>query len=97
MTQLGSISNNHLSITCKVCGYNTLLAVKPLIERLGWEIRLQDVVPQLRCSGCKATRYGRIDLEGQVEFQIVYVGGSGEALLGGKSTIDPKPTGRLSD
>lgn len=88
MTQLGSISGNHLSITCKVCGYNNLVAVKPLIERLGWETRLQDVVPNLRCSSCKA--------KGQVEFQIVYVGGSGEALLGGKATRDPKPTGRLS-
>ena len=88
MTQLGSISNNHLSITCKVCGYNTLLAVQPLIGRLGWEARLSDVVPNLRCSGCKA--------KGQVGFQIVYVGGSGEALLGGKATGDPRPTGRLS-
>lgn len=67
-----------------------MLAVGPLIERLergsatasrprGWEARLQDVVPNLRCNSCKATRYGRIDLEGQVELQIVYVGGSGEA------------------
>lgn len=54
-------------------------------------------MPNLRCSSCKATRYGRIDLEGQVTFQIVFVGGSGEALLGGKATRDPKPTGRLSD
>jgi hypothetical protein len=88
MTKLGSISGNHLSITCKVCGYNTLLAVKPLIERLGWEARLTDVVPNLRCSSCKA--------KGQVTFQIVFVGGSGEALLGGKATKEPKPTGRLS-
>ena len=29
-------------------------------------------------------------------FQIVYVGGSGEALLGGKATKEPEPTGRLS-
>lgn len=60
------------------------------------EARMQDVVPNLRCSGCKATRYGRIDLEGQVTFQIVFVGGSGEALLGGKATKDPKPTEMLS-
>lgn len=88
MTQLGSISGNHLSITCRVCRTHKMLAVKPLIERLGWETRLQDVVPNLRCSSCKA--------KGQVELQIVYVGGSGEALLGGKATKDPKPTGRVS-
>lgn len=88
MTQLGSISGNHLSITCKVCRTHKMLSVKLLIDRLGWEARLQDVAPNLRCSSCKA--------KGQVEFQIVYVGGSGEALLGGKATRDPKPTGRLS-
>ena len=88
MTQLGSISGNHLSVTCKVCSAHKMLAVKPLIERLGWETRLQDVVPRLRCSCCKAM--------GQVTFQIVFVGGSGEAMLGAKATRDPKPTGRLS-
>lgn len=65
-----------------------MLPVKPLIDRLGWEARLQDVVPNLRCSRCKA--------KGQVEFQIVFVGGSGEAMLGAKATRDPKPTGKLS-
>lgn len=56
---------------------------------MGWEARLADVVPKLTCSHCKA--------KGQVEFQIVYVGGSGEALLGGKATRDPKPTGTVSE
>lgn len=60
--------------------------MKPLTDRLGWEARLQDVVPNLRCSRCKA--------KGQVEFQIVFVGGSGEALLGAKAVKDPKATGR---
>jgi hypothetical protein len=55
---------------------------------LGWETRLTDVVQNLRCSNCKA--------KGQVTIQIVFVGGSGEALLGGKATRDPKPTGRQS-
>ena len=73
MTLLGSISNNHLSITCKVCKSHRMLTVKPLIEKLGWETNLKDVVPNLRCSSCKVKR--------QVEFQIVFVGGSGEAML----------------
>lgn len=66
-----------------------MLAVAVLIERLGWEARLADVVPKLKCSQCKA--------KSQVELQIVYVGGSGEAMLGAKATRDPKPTGRVSD
>lgn len=88
-TQLGSISGNHLSLTCKVCRTHKMLAVAVLINRMGWEVRLADVVPKLTCSHCKA--------KGQVEFQIVYVGGSGEALLGGKATRDPKPTGTVSE
>lgn len=88
-TQLGSITNNHLSLTCKVCKSHKLLAVAVLIERLGWEARLADVVPKLTCSHCKA--------KGQVEFQIVYVGHSGEALLGGKATKDPKSDGIVSE
>ncbi len=44
MTQLGSITNNHLSITCKVCRSHKMLPVKMLIERLGREARLQDVL-----------------------------------------------------
>lgn len=89
MTQLGSISGNHLSITCKVCRTHKMLAVAVLIDRMGWEARLADVVLNLRCSSCKA--------KGQVELQIVFVGGSGEAMLGGKATKDPKPTGNVSD
>jgi hypothetical protein len=65
-----------------------MLPVKMLIERLGREARLADVVPKLTCGHCKA--------KGQVEFQIVYVGSSGDAMLGGKATRDPEPTGRLS-
>lgn len=85
MTQLGSITNNHLSITCKVCRSHKMLPVKMLIERLGWEARLADVVPKLTCSQCKS--------KGQVEFQIVYVGGSGDAMLGAKAAKDPKSDG----
>lgn len=84
MTQLGSITNNHLSLTCKVCSYHTMLPVTALIDKVGWEARLQDVVPRLSCSHCKA--------KGQVEFQILFVGGSGEAMLGAKAVKDPKAT-----
>lgn len=87
MTQLGSITNNHLSITCKVCGYHKLLPVKVLIDKLGWEARVVDVIPRLFCSHCKA--------KGQVEHQILFVGDSGEAMLGAKVMKDPKSDGRV--
>ena len=87
MTQLGSITNNHLSLTCKVCSYHTLLPVTVLIDKVGWEARLQDVVPRLSCSRCKG--------KGAVEFQILFVGGSGDAMLGAKAVKDPKSDGRV--
>lgn len=87
MTQLGSITNNHLSLTCKVCSYHTMLPVTGLIDKVGWEARLQDVVPRLSCSRCKA--------KGAVEFQILFVGGSGDAMLGAKAVKDPKSDGRV--
>ena len=64
-----------------------MLPVKMLIDRLGWEARLADVVPKLTCGHCKA--------KGQVEFQIVYVGSSGHAMLGAKAGKDPKSDGRV--
>lgn len=42
-------------------------------------------MPQLRCSGCKA--------KGEVGFQIVFVGCSGEAMLGAEGKKHPKATG----
>lgn len=89
MTQLGSITNNHLSITCKCCGHHTLMPVQFLIEKLGWEIRLQDITRRFTCKHCKAI--------GQIEYQIVYVGGSGEALLGAESRQHPKSTGTVQN
>ncbi|GGC19784.1 hypothetical protein GCM10011363_40590 [Marivita lacus] len=62
-----------------------MLAVKPLIDRLGWETRLQDIVPKLRCSACKS--------KGYIELQIVYVSGSGEALLGAGDKKPENETG----
>jgi len=88
MSQLGSVSKNHLSIISKVCKTHRMLSVKVLIDRLGWEALSQDVVPNPRCSCCKA--------KGQVDFQTVFVGESREAMLGAKAIRDPKPTGRLS-
>ena len=77
MTQLGTITHNHLSLTCKVCSHHKLLPVKTLIDRLGWEARVADVIPKLRCCSCKAL--------GEITYQIVYVGGSGDAMLGAKA------------
>ena len=62
-----------------------MLAVKPLIDRLGWGTRLQHIVPKLRRSACKS--------KGHIELQIVYVGGSGEAMLGAGDKKPDKDTG----
>jgi hypothetical protein len=63
-----------------MCGHNSLLAVKILIDRLGRETNVHDAVKRLRCSSCGA--------KGKASFVITYVGGSGEALLGAKTKGD---------
>ena len=68
MTRLASISNNHLGLQCDLCGYNSLLAVQLLIDRLGRETSIHDAVRKLRCSNCGA--------KGKASFVISYVGNS---------------------
>ena len=74
MTRLASITNNHLALTCDRCGRTALLPVTSAIEVFGREANVQYVAKRARCSGCKA--------KGQNTFQILYVGSSGEAMLG---------------
>jgi hypothetical protein len=74
MTQLRSITNNHLALKCEACGHNSMIAVQHLIDRLGREITVHEVIPKMRCSHCKT--------KGQASFVITFVGGSGEAMLG---------------
>ena len=80
VTQLASISNNHLGLQCKACGHSSLLAVQLLIDRLGRETNVYDAVAKLRCSHCK--------IKGQASFVITYVGSSGEAMLGTRTKGD---------
>jgi hypothetical protein len=76
MTKLASITKNHLALKCEACGHQSMIAVKGLIDRLGREISVHDVVKKLRCSACKT--------KGQASFVITYVGESGLALLGAR-------------
>lgn len=77
MTRLASISNNHLSVTCDQCNHTALLPVTSLIEVFGREASVPHVVKRARCSECGA--------KGRNTFRIVYVGGSGEAILGARA------------
>lgn len=74
MTRLASITNNHLALSCDLCGHSALLPVTAAIEAFGLDATVQHVASRARCSRCKA--------KGQNTFRIVFVGGSGEALLG---------------
>ncbi|CUH84220.1 hypothetical protein TM5383_01426 [Thalassovita mediterranea] len=65
MIRLDSITHNHLGLHCEMCGHNSLLAVKMLIERLGHEINVHNAVKTLKCSSCGA--------KGKASFVITYV------------------------
>jgi len=73
MTWLVTITNNHISFEC-VCGHTSLVPVTALIEKFGREVELNEVVAKARCSHCR--------IKNQAESRIVFVGGSGQAMLG---------------
>jgi hypothetical protein len=79
MTKLGSISNNHLAVMCQ-CGHSANLPVVDLIARYGREKSVSELTRKFRCGECGA--------RGQNTFRIIFIGGSGEAMLG--AAVRPK-------
>ncbi len=76
MTRLASITNNHLALTCDLCGHSAHMPVKALIEAFGMDMDARDAARRARCTRCR--------VKGQNTFRIIYVGGSGEAMLGAR-------------
>lgn len=76
MTELASISNNHLALECSLCGHNSQIAVADLLPRVGRDCTVQEVVRNARCTNCR--------VKGQATFRIVFFGGSGDAMLGAR-------------
>ena len=76
MTQLQTISNNHLSFECK-CGHAPNVPVPKVMERHGKEITVKEVMNKARCSNCGQ--------KNQFEFRIIYVGSSYDAMIGGQT------------
>jgi len=74
MTRLGSITNNHLALSCDLCGHSALIPVTALIEAFSREATVQHAASRARCSQC--------NVRGKNAFRIVFIGGSGEAMLG---------------
>ena len=73
MTRLVTITNNHIGFECK-CGHTSLIPVTAFIEKFGREAELNEVVQKARCSRCR--------IKNNAESRIVFVGGSGQAMLG---------------
>ena len=73
MTKLASISNNHIAVLCQ-CGHSANLAVSQLIARYGTAKSVGEVSKKFRCGKCGA--------RGQNTFRIIFIGGSGEVMLG---------------
>ena len=51
MTQLRTISNNHMSLQCR-CGHSKLLSVKELIGKLSPTTTIYEVARKAKCSHC---------------------------------------------
>ena len=79
MTELQSISNNHISFEC-ACGHSAKVPVSLFIEKYDKEAILNDVVKNARCTRCKT--------KGNAESRIIFVGGSVDAMLGTRTRND---------
>ena len=64
MTQLQTISNNHMSLQCR-CGHSKLISVKELIGRLSPTTTIYEVARKAKCSHCGT--------KGAVDFRLHYV------------------------
>ena len=64
MTQLKTISNNHMSLQCS-CGHSKLVSVKELIGRLSPTTTIYEVARKAKCSHCGT--------KGAVDFRLHYV------------------------
>jgi hypothetical protein len=76
MTRLASIANNHLALTCDLCGHSALLPVTAAIEVFGREVTVCAATKRARCRRCK--------VRGQNTFRIVYVGDGWNAMEGAR-------------
>ena len=79
MTELQSMSTNHILFDC-ACGHSAKMPVSLFIEKYGKDAILNDVVKKARCTRCKT--------KGNAESRIIFVGGSGEAMLGTRTRND---------
>lgn len=77
MTQLASITNNHLALTCNLCGHSAHVAVSALIRVFGKDMDARDAAKRAQCNRCR--------VKGQNTFRIIYVGGSPDAMLGARA------------
>lgn len=49
VTPFGNITTNHLALTCGLCGHTSLVSVLSLIGKLGKDVRVDEVIPKVRC------------------------------------------------
>ena len=71
MILLSSIHQNHIVLNCR-CSHVGMIAVADLIEVYGEDVDVDTVGRAARCSRCHK--------KGITDMQIVYVGGSNEAM-----------------
>ena len=81
MTQLKSISQNHLGLRCS-CTHAAQVSVEMLIGKLGGDITVHDAIKKFCCHRCGAKQI--------TDFRIIFIGASAEAMRGANQTR-PEP------
>ena len=78
MTKFSTIPQQQLSIICGLCKQHTMLEVANLIAVVGGDTTAHEVRQRARCHNC--------GVKGNNTYQIVYRGGSYDALMGAANT-----------
>jgi len=64
MTQLRTISHNHMALECR-CGHRKVVSVKELISKLSSTATIYEVASKAKCSHCET--------KGVADFRLLYV------------------------
>ena len=74
MSELQSISHNHIWMRCKLCKHHSMTSVADLIRLKGKTTKVAEIINKAICSKCGCSEVP--------EYRIIYRGASEAAMLG---------------
>ncbi len=80
MSELQSISHNHIWMRCRLCSHQSMTSVADLIKYKGKTTKVAEIVNKAVCSKCGCSEVP--------EYRIIYRGASESAMLGAVGKVE---------